>query len=227
MTLYSSSHFELAPLFQAVGDALRQNQAALNQADTANGNHGDHMVEIFELATRAAQEKAGLDLADAMLYASQLLERVEQNGSAQLYGRGLAHIATQFRSHGVTLENLLPYVRKALAEQKETQPEGKSEDPANSGMVLKALMTGLSAWEQAESGKAVSERPLDMGVLFQFGMAYLQAKQRGGSRVEVIADAAVSVSPLSRTPHRYQSGKLAIQALLEAMQQAGGMRNLP
>jgi hypothetical protein len=218
----SLSHFELAPLFQAVGDALRQNQAAFNQADMVNGNHGDHMVEIFDLVTRAAQEKAELDLADAMLYASQLLEQITQNGSAQLYARGLAHMAAQFRSHGITLENLLPYVHKTLSEQKEAQPEGKSDDSANSGTALKALMTGLSAWEQAESGQPVSDRPLDMGVLFQFGMAYLQAKQRGGSRSEVIADAAVSVSPLSRTPYRYQSGKLAIQALLEAMQQAGG-----
>jgi hypothetical protein len=222
MTANSASHFELAPLFQAVGDVLCQNQAALNQADTLNGNHGDHMVEIFDLARRAAQEKSDLDLADAMQYASQLLEQTEQNGSAQLYARGLAHIAAQFRSHGVTLENLLPYVHKTLSDQKEAQPEGKSSDAASAGMALKALMTGLAAWEQAESGQPVSERPLDMGTLFQFGMAYIQAKQRGGSRSEVIADAAVSVSPLSRTPYRCQSGKLAIQALLEAMQQAGG-----
>jgi hypothetical protein len=215
------THFELAPLFQAVDDVLRQNQAALNQADTVNGNHGDHMVEIFDLATRAAQEKAGLDLADAMLHASQLLEQTAQNGSAQLYARGLAHVATQLRSYDITLEDLLPYVHKALSERKEAQAGSADSSSASSGIVLKALLTGLSAWEQAENGKNVSERPLDMGALFQFGMAYLQAKQRGGSRIEMLADAAASVSPLSRTPYRYQSGKLAIQALLEAMQQAG------
>ena len=227
MTPHSSSHFELAPLFQAIGEVLRLNQAALNQADTVNGNHGDHMVEIFDLATRAAQDKADLDLAGAMLSASQLLEQTAQNGSAQLYARGLAHIATQFRSHGITLENLLPYVQKTLSERKEAQQSSEGDSTASSGAVLKALMTGLSAWEQAENGQTVSEHPLDMGVLFQFGMAYIQAKQRGGSRSEVIADAAVSVSPLSRTPYRYQSGKLAIHALLEAMQQAGGTQNLP
>ena len=57
-----------------------------------------------------------------------------------------------------------------------------------------------------------------MGALFEFGMAYWQAKQRGGERAAVLADAAASVSPLSKVPHRYESGKLAIQALLEAMQ---------
>ena len=34
----------------------------------------------------------------------------------------------------------------------------------------------------------------------------------------ILADAAASVSPLSKTPHRYLSGKLAIQELLTAMQ---------
>lgn len=221
MTAQSRSSFELAPLFQSVGDALRRNQDALNLADTFNGDHGDHMVEIFDLATRAAQDKADLDLPEAMLYASQLMQQTLQNGSAQLYGRGLAHIAHQLRSYGVTLDNLLPYVHRALSEQKDASPEGTG-DSSNSGAVLKALLAGLSTWEQAESGQPVSENPLDMGALFQFGMAYMQAKQRGGSRIEVLSEAATSVSPLSRTPHRYQSGKLAIQALLEAMRQAGG-----
>jgi hypothetical protein len=45
----------------------------------------------------------------------------------------------------------------------------------------------------------------------------MQAKARGGSKVEVIADAAVSVSPLNEIPHRAQSGRLVIQTLLEAM----------
>ena len=57
-----------------------------------------------------------------------------------------------------------------------------------------------------------------MGALFEFGMAYWQAKQRGGKRAAVLADAAAAVSPLSKVPHRYESGKLAIQTLLEAMQ---------
>jgi len=79
-------------------------------------------------------------------------------------------------------------------------------------------MNGLAGWGQIESGQVPSDSPLDMGALFEFGMAYVQARQRGGSRVEVLADAAAAVSPLSQTPHRYASGKLAIQALLTAMQ---------
>ena len=218
------SRIELAPLFQAVGAALRQNQAAFNQADPLNGNHGDHMVEIFELAAHAAQEKSASDMAEAMLYASQLLQQTSQNGSAQMYAHGLEQIARQLRAQGVTLDDLAPAIQKALAEKKEQPEKASSENdaPVRSGKVLKALLAGLAAWGQSESGQPVADQPLDMGVLFEFGMAYLQAKQRGGSRIEVLADAAASASPLNRIPHRYQSGKLAIQALLQALQQAGG-----
>jgi hypothetical protein len=207
----------LAPLFQAVSNVLRQNRQALNRADLYNGDHGDHMVEVFEIAARAAQEKGDADLAESMQYASQLLGQTAQNGSAQAYARGLALLAEQFRSYQVALDDLLPYVQNVLAEDKEIRGEGKAPQP-KSGEVLKALLAGLASWSQVESGQAPSNRPLDMGALFEFGMAYLQAKQRGGSKAEVLADAAASVSPLSRLPHRYQSGKMVIQALLEAMQ---------
>ena len=83
------SIYSLAPLFQAVGEALRQNQPALNQADSINGNHGDHMVEIFEIAARAAQEQQAAGLAEAMAYAASLLEAQSDNGSARMYAHGL------------------------------------------------------------------------------------------------------------------------------------------
>lgn len=211
------STFKLAPLFQAVGKALRQNQSVLNQADNINANHGDHMVEIFDIVAQAAQEKENFEIAEAMMYASILLQQNKQNASAQLYARGLAHIADQFKAYGITLDDLITYVGSALSDEKTPSPQDRD---SKAGDVIKALMAGLVAWGKAENGQPASDRLLDMGTLLEFGMAYLQAKQRNSSRVEVLSDAAVSVSPLSRVPHRYQSGKLAFQALLQAMQQA-------
>ncbi|MEW5867947.1 MAG: hypothetical protein AB1894_01620 [Chloroflexota bacterium] len=213
----ANSPIELAPLFQAVGKVLRQRQQDFNQADPYNGNHGDHMVEIFDLAVRAAQEKRQASLAEAMRHAGCLLEQARQNGSAQLYARGLEQFAQQFQEREISLPDLVTFVQGALSEasreaSQEPAPELRKSD------LLKALVSGLANWGQAQNGQPASSRPLDMGTLFEFGIAYLQAKQRGGSRAEVLADAAVSISPLSRTPHRYQSGKLAIQTLLQAMQ---------
>ncbi len=209
----ASASTELAPLFRAVGQALRQSQAALNQADALNGNHGDHMVEIFRIAAMAAQEKQSAGLAEAMSYAASLLEGLSDNGSAVVYARGLRQLAEQLQRHGVSLEDLVGYVRKVLREGKSPAAE-----PARAGEVLKALVAGLANWSRVEEGKTPEENPVDMGVLFEFGMAYLEAKLRGGKRAEVLAEAAASVSPLSKTPQRYRSGRLAIRTLLEAMQ---------
>lgn len=206
---------DLFSIFDAVGEALRQNRDAFNQADLVNGNHGDHMVQVFELAARAADEKRDAGVAEAMEYGASLLAAEADNGSARMYAHGLGQLARQLRRNNVSLDDLLLYVRGALSKDKEA---GTPEPEASSGDVLKALMNALAGWGQIESGQVPTDSPLDMGALFEFGMAYMQAKQRGGSRIEILADAAASVSPLSKTPHRYLSGKLAIQALLTAMQ---------
>jgi hypothetical protein len=214
---------ELAPLFTAVEQALSQNRDALNQADLYNANHGDHMIAIFNLAAQAARDNQDARLPDAMQVAADRLRDQADNGSAQVYGRGLAQLAGQFRKYNLDLEDFVGYVRHVLSDAKD---ESGQDGATPSRDVLKALMGALAGWQQVEAGKQPTENPLDMGFLFDLGVAYMQAKQRaggsagGGNRAQMLADAAASVSPLSSVPHRYQSGKLAIQALLEAMQQA-------
>ena len=209
---------ELAPLFAAVEQVLTGNREALNQADLMNGNHGDHMIAVFHLAARAAEEKQAAPLAEAMQYAAGRLGEHSDNGSARVYSSGLAQMAFQFRKYDLGLDDFVGYVRQALREKKE-EVEQTGETRAKD--VLKALLAALAGWKQVEAGNPPADTPLDMGFLFDLGVAYMQAKQRGGTqRTQVLADAAASVSPLSSVPHRLQSGKLAIEALLEAMRQA-------
>ncbi|MCU0489545.1 MAG: hypothetical protein MUE67_11420 [Anaerolineales bacterium] len=208
----------LAPIFQAVAQAMSDHRLEFNAADTVNGNHGDHMLEIFHLAVEAAEAKQGDGLAVAMEYAGILLRSRPENGSAQVYANGLAQLGEQFQQHQIGLEDLAPYLRKVLKEEKDVQTEEKS---SKSGEVLKALLTALAGWQQVEDGQEKSANPLDLGYMFDLGVAYLQAKQRGGTRAETLADAAASVSPLKKTPHRYQSGKIAILALLQALAAQG------
>lgn len=222
----------LSALFQAVTAALEENRSTLNAADAENGNHGDHMVEIFDLAAQAAQDQAPNDLAGAMEYAARLLSARSSNGSAQVYARGLEQLAQQFRSRGLTLDDLAPYVASVLREKNGEAALVAHTSPSRGGDVLKALLAGLSSWQQVEAAppdgnQASAPKALDMGALFELGMAYMQAKQRGGSRAEVLADAAASASPLVKVPYRYQSGKLAIQALLEAIARSGSGDSSP
>ena len=209
--------YELAPLFQAVGEALQHNRVALNESDPFNGDHGDHMVQIFRLASQAAVEKRDAELADVMAYAGRLLEQQKHNGSAQVYASGLMQMSEQFHKYDVSLEDLLVYVQGAVVEDPR-----KQNSSSRGGDVLKALASGLAGWGAVEEGGVpAQDSPLDIGALFEFGIAYMQAKKRGGSRTEILADAAVSVTPLRAVPHRYESGKIAIQALVQAMQSVG------
>jgi hypothetical protein len=209
----SQTGFVLAPVFQAVQDVMEENRLAYNQADPYNGNHGDHMVAVFAVAVQAAVEKQEEGLAEAMDYAGQLLQGLEGNASAQVYAHGLAQFAIQFRKFGLTFEDLVLYLRKAL---KEDQDQGANE-PARSKDVLKALVAALAGWQGAESGAEKNTSFFDLGYMFDLGVAYLQAKSRNTSRVEVIADAAASVSPLGKVPYRFESGKRAILTLLLAL----------
>lgn len=216
---------DLAALFEAVGAVLRSSRAELNAADAENANHGDHILEVFETAAAAASEMEAArsiledlsanDLADQMQAAAGRLHALPDNGTAGVYARGLEQLAVQMRRFNIGLDDFLEYLRKAAGDES-SGPETGSEN-SRAGITLKALMAGLAGWNDVENGRPAGETPLDMGALLELGMAYMQAKARGGSRIEVIADAAASASPLRLQPHRYQSGKMVIAALLKAV----------
>jgi len=205
---------ELAPIFQTVEAVMEENRLVINQADTVNGNHGDHMVEIFSIAVQAASQKQAEGLAAAMDYAGELLGELPENGSARVYGQGLAQFGLQFDKYNLTMDDLAPYLRKVLQENSEHET---AEFAPRSGDILKALVNALAGWQQVGTGQPKAANRLDLGYMFDLGIAYMQAKQRNPSRAEVLADAAVTVSPLGQVAWRYQSGKLAILTLLRAM----------
>ena len=213
------SSAELALLFEAVGNALLQNRENLNQADRVNANHGDHMIEVFQIAAGASREKEGESLAEEMEYAANLLESRISNGSAQTYSRGLRQIAIQMRSREISLDELISFVQNILEEENPAQ-EKIQEFELRPNEILKALLTGLAGWSKVEEGKDPSGNQLDLGSLFDFGVAYFQARLHSSDRIEILADTAASASPLGKIPHRRLSGMIAFRALLEAMKQA-------
>jgi hypothetical protein len=211
---------DLADVFQAAEDALSRQREALNQADPGNANHGDHMLEIFQVATRAARSLPLASLSDMLEQACRLLAQLDDNASAQVYARGLEQFSQAFRDHQVEFDELAGYIQHIVQESPVEDKAGRQTAMPSKGdrgaEVLKALVSGLSAWGQVENGKNPSEKGIDVGYLFELGMIYMQAKSHGGSRLNVLSEAAVNASPLSRVPHRLQSGKLAFRALLQA-----------
>jgi hypothetical protein len=202
----------LASLFEIVAERLKQDRSDLNQSDTLNANHGDHMIAIFQVASQAALQMSDNDLAAAMDLAASKLGQIDDNASAQLYALGLQQFSNQFRKQAINFDDLVTYIHSALAEDKQSGPKNPK-----AGDVLKALVSGLAGWQSASQNEAEPKREMDMGYLFDLGVIYLQAKQRTANKVEALAETAVSVSPLGKTPYRAQSGKLVILTLLKAM----------
>jgi hypothetical protein len=223
-----------AHVFEAVRQVVGENQAYFNAVDEINHNHGDHMLEIFDLAVQTLRDLHPDNPADAMPTAEMLtaemltaglaIKKLEGNGSARVYGDGLIAFAQKLEQREIGQAELIQFVREKTGvkhleqnrgDERFIEEEGIHDD--RSGQVLKALVEGLSAWKQMDSGLSAKGRNLDMSALFELGIIYMQAKQHGGSKIKVLADAAVSASPLNQSAHRKLSGKIVIQAMLEAL----------
>ncbi|MDH3944665.1 MAG: hypothetical protein OEV06_11280 [Anaerolineae bacterium] len=203
---------DLISLFGTVTDSLRGKQTELNKADDYNQNHGDNMVEIFEVITQAMREKKNADPADQLEYASQILRKKSQSGSAQLYSSGLAQAAQQFVGKQVTSGNALTLIQSLMGGGQAPPPV---EEPANP---LGSLLSGLVGGGQAQE----DDSGFDAGDLLSAGMAFLTSKQSGKSDTEAIIDALISGSQMGSSAHRAQSGTLVTQTLLDVIGSLAG-----
>ena len=100
----ATQQVNLAKVFKTVATALDSNRSTLNQADSYNHDHGDNMVEIFNLIAGAMKEKKTASPAEQLAYASSLLGQ-KPSGSAKYYAGGLAQAAQQFAGKSVTPED--------------------------------------------------------------------------------------------------------------------------
>ena len=203
-----STRIDLAKLFGAVANSLGEQRETLNQADTYNNDHGDHMVEIFEVVTQAVKEKKNANPADQLAYASEILRR-KQSGSAQVYANGFAQAAQQFQGQAVTTDNAGMLLQTLL---------GGGQAPAQAagggGDMLGALLGGLTG--QPSQGQDASDG-IDLGDLLNAGMAFMSAKQQGSSTAEAAINALLSNGPLGQSSHRKESGALVANTIMQVL----------
>ncbi|MHC1740497.1 MAG: DAK2 domain-containing protein [Anaerolineaceae bacterium] len=131
MATSTNPKIDLVQLFGTVAQTLNQNKSAMNEADTYNHDHGDNMVQIFDVITQAMKAKSGTSPADQLGYASQLLKKQSSSGSAQIYSEGLSDAAKQFAGQkSLTAENITQLVTALLgaspspSANQGTTPEG-------------------------------------------------------------------------------------------------------
>lgn len=234
---------DLGKLFGTVAKTLAQNQTQLNTADTYNHDHGDNMVQIFEVITQAMKEKQNASPADQLAYASQLLRAKSQSGSAQLYAEGLSDAATQFQgAKSINTNTAMTLIQTLLGAQGSVPTGGSgsgdmlgsllgglmgSQQPTaqtqsgGSGDLLGGLLGGLMGGGETSTaqGQSSGDGKIDIADLLNAGMAFAQSKQSGGSNMDAILNAVVSSSKMADSEHRSQSGALVANTLMQVVAQ--------
>jgi len=225
---------DLARLFQSVTGTLANSRQELNDADDNNHDHGDNMVDTFEVITQAMREKKGADPADQLEYAAQML-RQRKSGSSQLYARGLEQASKEFTGQQVTPANAMTLIQTLLGGGQAPQAPAQQQDSGLGG-VLGSLLGGAGGQQgqpqqQAGglgnvlgsllggSGGQQSQQANDgfgLDDLLQAGMSFMSTKSRGGSNLEAIVNAVVSSSAMGGG-YRQQSGNLVATALMQAV----------
>jgi hypothetical protein len=202
----AKQQIDLAQLFGQVTKALAQNQSSLNQADSYNTNHGDNMVQMFNLITKAFEEKKDAKPAAQLKYAATQVKKIG-SGSAQVYAKGLARAAKDIKGSSIDTGNVMQLVLDLIAGGKKVNPAPQAGDP------LSDILGGLMGAGQQASG----DDKLDAGDLLTAGLAFMSAKQSGEDNLSAAVKALVANSPLSQASHREQSGQVVLDTLLKTI----------
>ncbi len=193
-----SSNVDLAKLFSAVAETMVENQTSLNKADEYNQDHGDHMVEIFDLVSGTMKDSPSGDAASGLAKASELLTG-KKSGSAAMSAKGLAQAAEYFQGQDLDATQLLPLLQTMLG-------GGEASVSQAAGGLLDSLV-----------GSIGGDDGLDLGDILSAGAAFMESKKEGDSNLEAAVDEVISASKMGETPHRAQSSKLVADVLLKTL----------
>jgi hypothetical protein len=155
---------DLFTIFQSVMGQLQNNKDELNKADEYNHDHGDNMVDTFNIITQAMKEKQGASPADQLAYASQILKG-KQSGSSQLYANGLSQAAQQFQGQNqVTPNNAMTLIQSLLGGGQEPAKQQQQKSGGLGDVLGSIFGSGKAAWDKPASGeKPASEKPASEG----------------------------------------------------------------
>lgn len=240
----TEQNVDLVKVFSQVSRTLSKNQQTLNQADTLNHDHGDHMVDTFKTITSAMKAKQGSDASEMLQFAAQKLSQNANNGSAQLYSQGLQKAAGQFQGQDVDTKSALSLLQTILGAgqstpQQSTQPSsgmgdllgsllggGQTSSPQSSGMedLLGSLLGGSQSTNQQSSQQAAPEGDL-LGSLL--GSITGSSQQQAGGGLSDGLDMGDLITAGMAFFQSKQQGKSSMNSLVDAFVAASGMGSSP
>lgn len=202
---------DLSSLFGVAAQALAANQGALNQADAQNGNHGDNMVQMFNMLTQVMGEQKGASPTQQLNNASQYLSQHATSGSSKVYAQGLAQAAQQFQGQkSINPDNAMMLVQSLLG-------GGQLAPQQQMGGGADLLGSLLGAVTQSQQPQQQQDNGIDAGDLLSAGMAFMNAKNQGQDNLQAGLSALMAAGPLGQSSHRQQSGQVVGNALMQAI----------
>jgi len=140
----------LPSILKAVSKTLSENEAALNEADTYNHNHGTNIAAAFTSASKAVARKKDLPVAEQLAFASEVMQG-SSSGSAKIYAQGLATAAQQFQGKQLN-ENTIGLLINSMMGMQE--PAQASSGAANANLLgsLLGSLTGAQSQPSQPSG---------------------------------------------------------------------------
>ena len=202
---------DLSSLFGVAAQALAANQGALNQADAQNGNHGDKMVQMFNMLTQVMGEQKGASPTQQLNNASQYLSQHATSGSSKVYAQGLAQAAQQFQGQkSINPDNAMMLVQSLLG-------GGQLAPQQQMGGGADLLGSLLGAVTQSQQPQQQQDNGIDAGDLLSAGMAFMNAKNQGQDNLQAGLSALMAAGPLGQSSHRHQSGQVVGNALMQAI----------
>jgi hypothetical protein len=220
----ASGQINLLDLFSLVSGTMQKNQKKLNEADSYNHDHGDHMVHIFEVVTQAMKEKKNADPADQLEYAADLLRKESQSGSGKLYAEGFKRAAKTVTGKKLDAGSILTILQTVMGSSGASKSSGgdllgsllgqATGGSGSGGNLLGSLLGGLSG---AADGGGDGDAGLDLGDLLGAGMDFMASKQSGKSDLEALTGALLKGAVMTESTHRAQSSELVTNTLLQAL----------
>jgi hypothetical protein len=199
---------DLIKMFGSALELLSNNKKDLNKLDGHNGNHGDNMVQIFDVIKSALSDKKDEPVERSLSHAAKQVRKIN-SGSAQAYAGNLEEAANQVKGNKLDVAQVATLLTTLLGagQAAKAEPEQKA-DP------LGSLLGGLLGGGEKETSQ---EAPDWGSLLLQGGMAFMQAKQSGDDTVGAGMKALLSASSLGQSEHRQQSATLITEGLLSVL----------
>jgi len=185
----TQQEIDLTSLFKAVTTTLIKNQAELNQADTYNHDHGDHMVEVFKTITGAVKKKSNAPAAEQLAYASKALSKKSDSGSAQIYAESLSKASKVVTGQGLTPDKAMPFLQTLLGgaatplQATQTSQPGQASQTQTGADMLGSLLAGMNSGSElpATPSNTGTTDPLSSLLGGLLGGATQAASQQSGS----------------------------------------------